>query len=246
MSEFLKGKTAIVTGSSRGIGEAIAIKFGRLGANVIVNYSQSESKAHDVVKRILEQGGAGLAVKADVSSRAEVEEMVSKALEHFGSIHILVNNAAYEKTSLFKDMSEEEWNRVISVNLTGSFLCAKAVWDIMRKQKWGRIINISSVLGITGEVGLAHYASTKAGQVGLTKVLSREGERYNIRVNAVLPGLTKTDGVWAAIPEEGRKKYDQYGRLCMPEDIAEVVAFLVSDASDKIRGQAIMADGGQF
>lgn len=241
----LKGKVAIVTGSSRGIGAAIAVKLAEDGAKVVVNYHSSKDKAEEVVGKIKEKGGEALAIKADVSSSSEVNAMVRETVERFDTVHILVNNAAYYKPTPISQLSDEEWNLVIHTNLSGAFFCARAVWDIMKNQRYGRIINISSMLGVNGEMSLAHYISTKAGLMGLTKALAWEGERYNIIVNTVLPGLTKTEGVWDALPEAGRAKYMKYDRLCMPEDIAETVAFLVSERANKIRGHHIPCDGGQ-
>lgn len=242
----LTNKTAVVTGGSRGIGRAICLKLAEHGANVVVNYSGSEQKALDVVKEIEAMGVKAIAVQANVSSAEQVDALMKQALETFGSIDILVNNAGITRDNLLMRMKETEWDDVIDTNLKGVFLCTKAVTRQMMKQRAGRIINISSIVGVAGNPGQANYVAAKAGVIGLTKTTAQELASRNILVNAIAPGFITTE-MTDALPEdikEAMLKQIPLATLGAPEDIANVVVFLASDASKYITGQTLHVDGG--
>lgn len=242
----LVGKTAIVTGGSRGIGRAIALKLAKLGANVVVNYTSSPDKAEEVVQMAKDMGRDGMAIKADVSNGEEVQELIKLVEEKFPSIDILVNNAGITKDTLFMRMKEEEWDRVMDVNLKGTFNCTKAVTKKMMKQKSGSIVNMASVVGITGNAGQANYAASKAGIIGFTKSVAKELASRGINVNAVAPGFIQTDMTDVLsdkIIEELIKQIPKK-ELGKPEDVANLVAFLCSDQAKYITGQVINVDGG--
>jgi 3-oxoacyl-[acyl-carrier protein] reductase len=243
---MLKGKTAVVTGASRGIGRAIAIKLAKLGANVVVNYRKSEDAVLDVVKEIEALGVKALAVKADISSYSDVEIMMKKCIEKFGSIDILVNNAGITKDGLLMRMKEEDFDSVIDINLKGAFNCTKHVSAIMLRQRSGRVINISSVTGITGNAGQVNYSSAKAGIIGMTKSVAREFASRGVTCNAVAPGFIQTD-MTNALPVKVKDTLMNtipLKRLGTPEDVANVVAFLASEEASYITGQVINVDGG--
>ncbi|MBU3110545.1 3-oxoacyl-[acyl-carrier-protein] reductase [Clostridium lacusfryxellense] len=243
---MLKGKTAVVTGASRGIGRAIAIKFAKLGANVVVNYRKSEDAVKDVVKEIEALGVKALAVQADISSYSDVESMMKKCIVEFGSLDILVNNAGITKDGLIMRMKEEDFDNVIDVNLKGAFNCTRHVSSIMLKQRSGRIINISSVTGVTGNAGQVNYSSAKAGIIGMTKSVAREFASRGVTCNAVAPGYIQTD-MTDAVPEKAKEAMMSsipLKRLGTPEDVANVVAFLASEEASYITGQVINVDGG--
>lgn len=242
----LVGKTAIVTGGSRGIGRAIALKLAKLGANVVVNYTSSPDKAEEVVQMAKDMGRDGMAIKADVSNGEEVQELIKLVEEKFPSIDILVNNAGITKDTLFMRMKEEDWDRVMDVNLKGTFNCTKAVTKKMMKQKSGSIVNMASVVGITGNAGQANYAASKAGIIGFTKSVAKELASRGINVNAVAPGFIQTDMTDVLsdkIIEELIKQIPKK-ELGKPEDVANLVAFLCSDEAKYITGQVINVDGG--
>ena len=242
----LKGKTAIVTGGSRGIGKSIAIELASRGANIAINCTKSIESAETVIKEIQKMGVSGMAVKADVSKREEVENLVNEVLKAFGSIDILVNNAGITKDNLIIRMSEKDFDDVISINLKGAFICTKAVLKAMIRQKSGKIINISSVVGIIGNKGQSNYAAAKAGLIGFTKSAAKELARCNICVNAVAPGYIETD-MSAILPEQVKAAYLNsipLNRAGRPQDIAKAVLFLASEYSDYITGQVINIDGG--
>ncbi|BBW96720.1 3-oxoacyl-[acyl-carrier-protein] reductase [Geobacillus sp. FSL W8-0032] len=243
---MLEGKIALVTGASRGIGRAVALELARQGANVIVNYAGSEAKANEVVETIRSLGREAFAVQADVASAADVERMVKAALDSFGRLDILVNNAGITRDNLLMRMKEEEWDAVINTNLKGVFLCTKAVARPMMKQRYGRIVNIASVVGVIGNPGQANYVAAKAGVIGLTKTAARELASRHITVNAVAPGFITTDMTEALSAEQKETMRNQIplARFGEPDDVARVVAFLASDAAGYMTGQTLHVDGG--
>jgi len=242
----LVDKVAIVTGAGRGIGKAIAIALAREGANVVVNDIDIQT-AEEVVKEIKSLGWKALAIQVDVSDSKEVNQMVQSALKKFKRIDILVNNAAIIRRGTIENLSEEDWNKVIDVNLKGAFNCMKAVAGIMKKQRYGKIVNISSIAGKVGDLASAPcYGASKAGMICLAKSLARELAAYNINVNVVAPHAIKTDmsKEWS---EEKRKNIIAnipLGRMGEPEDIAEAVVFLVSDKAKFITGEVLDVNGG--
>jgi 3-oxoacyl-[acyl-carrier protein] reductase len=242
----VKGKNALVTGASRGIGRAIALELGRQGVNVAVNYSGSEAKALEVVDELKALGVQAFAVQCNVSQAEDVQAMVKHVVDTFGSLDILVNNAGITRDNLIMRMKEEDWDAVINTNLKGVFNTTKAVTRPMMKQRQGKIINVASVVGIMGNAGQANYVAAKAGVIGLTKSSARELAARNITVNAVAPGFITTD-MTGELPEEVKGamlKEIPLARFGQPEDIAQVVAFLASDASAYMTGQVLRVDGG--
>lgn len=242
----LKGKTAVVTGGSRGIGRAIALELASCGANVVVNYTRNSKAADEVVAEIEAMGLSGMAVKADVSIASEVENLVNEVLKTFGSIDILVNNAGITRDNLIIRMTEKEFDEVINTNLKGAFICTKAVSRVMIKQKSGKIINVSSVVGIVGNAGQSNYAAAKAGLIGFTKSMAKELAKRGINVNAVAPGFIQTD-MTSVLPDNVKEEFLKsipLMRIGKPEDIANTVLFLASEYSDYITGQVINIDGG--
>lgn len=248
MNQELKGQTAIVTGASRGIGRSIALALADQGVNVAVNYSGSEARAAEVVSEIRAKGVEAMAVQANVGKSAEAEAMVKQVIEAWGRIDILVNNAGITRDNLIMRMKEEEFDQVIETNLKGVFNCLKAVTRPMMKQRSGRIINISSVVGALGNAGQANYVASKAGVIGLTKSAARELASRGITVNAVAPGFIDTD-MTKELPEDMRGKLladIPLGRLGQPDEIAGVVVFLVSRAASYMTGQTLHVDGGMY
>ncbi|WP_349410464.1 3-oxoacyl-[acyl-carrier-protein] reductase [Pseudalkalibacillus sp. SCS-8] len=243
---MLTGKTALVTGASRGIGRAIALELARQGASVAVNYSGSEEKARKVVEEIQENGGKAFAIQSDVASMDSVTSMIKEVISTFGSLDILVNNAGITRDNLLMRMKEEEWDAVINTNLKGVFNCTKAVTRQMMKQRSGRIINIASIVGVSGNPGQANYVAAKAGVIGLTKSTAKELSSRGITVNAVAPGFIETDMTDALegdVKDEMLKQIP-LSRLGRPEDIAAAVRFLASDEASYITGQTLHVDGG--
>ncbi|NLI67895.1 MAG: 3-oxoacyl-[acyl-carrier-protein] reductase [Bacilli bacterium] len=243
---LLKGKNALVTGSSRGIGRAIALELGRLGANVAVNYAGNEAKAQEVVDELEKMGVQAIKIQADVTDEDAVKKMVKEVIQTFGSLEILVNNAGITRDNLLMRMKEEEFDEVINTNLKGAFLCTKAVVRQMMRQKYGRIINIASIVGISGNPGQANYVAAKAGLIGLTKSNAKELASRNILVNAVAPGFITTDMTDELTDEQKEAIFrliplERFGE---PEDVANVVGFLASDKAKYITGQTIHVDGG--
>ncbi len=238
-------KTAIVTGGSRGIGKATAIALAKEGCDIVINYANQESQALEVVEEIKSLGREADAVKADVSILAESEEMANICLEKYGKVDILINNAGITRDSLIMRMKEDDWDKVINTNLKGTFNCTKSVIRPMVKQKMGRIINIASVIGLSGNPGQANYAAAKAGVIGFTKSIAKEVASRGIMVNAVAPGYIQTE-MTDVLSTEAREKIMSHiplERLGNPGDIAEAVKFLALYAS-YITGQVIVVDGG--
>ncbi|MEB2298149.1 3-oxoacyl-[acyl-carrier-protein] reductase [Lysinibacillus xylanilyticus] len=242
----LEGKVAVVTGASRGIGRAIALKLANEGAKIVVNYSGSQAKAEEVVATIQENGGEAIAVQASVSKTEEVTALMDAAVKTFGSLDILVNNAGITRDNLLMRMKEDEWDDVLDTNLKGVFLCTKAVTRQMMKQRAGRIINISSIVGVAGNAGQANYVAAKAGVIGLTKTTAKELASRNILVNAIAPGFIETE-MTEQLPEDlkqGMLTQIPLAKLGQPEDIAKAVAFLASDDANYMTGQTLHIDGG--
>jgi 3-oxoacyl-[acyl-carrier protein] reductase len=242
----LTGKCAVVTGASRGIGRAIALELASQGAKVVVNYSGSEQKALQVVDEIKANGGEAIAVQANVSDSVSVQQLMKAAVDTYGSLDILVNNAGITRDNLLMRMKDDEWDDVINTNLKGVFLCTKAVTRQMMKQRAGRIINISSIVGVVGNSGQANYVAAKAGVIGLTKTTAQELATRNILVNAIAPGFITTE-MTDNLPEELKEamlKQIPLAKLGQPEDIAKAVAFLASDNANYITGQTLHIDGG--
>ena len=244
---FLEGKVAIVTGASRGIGRAIAVALASEGAKVVVNYASSASAAEAVVAEInsLDNGSEAIAVPADVSKEAEVDSLIKSAIDKWGRVDVLVNNAGITRDTLLLRMKLEDWQSVIDLNLTGVFLTSRAIAKIMLKQKSGRIINIASVSGLMGNAGQGNYSAAKAGVVGFTKTVAKELASRGITVNAVAPGFIATDMTADLKNTEEILKYIPLGRYGQPEEIAGMVRFLAADpAAAYITGQVFNVDGG--
>lgn len=242
----LAGKIALITGGSRGIGRQIAIELSKYGVNVAINYVNNKKKAQEVIDEIKENGVNGLAVKADISKEEDVLGMVDTINRELGQIDILVNNAGITKDNLIIRMKTEEWDKVIETNLKGTYLCTKAVVRGMMKKRYGKIVNVASVVGITGNSGQGNYSASKAGVIGFTKSMAKEFASRGINVNAVAPGFIETDmtKVLKEDIKDSLLKNVPMGRLGSPEDIANVVIFLVSEKADYITGQVINIDGG--
>ena len=243
---MLNDSVAIVTGSGRGIGRAIALELAAAGAKVVINYAGRSDKAEETVELIREAGGESLAVQADVSQAEDVDRLIQTTLDHFGKINILVNNAGITRDSLLLRMKEADWDAVLATNLKGVFLCTKAVSKGMLKQRSGVIVNISSVVGLSGNAGQANYAAAKAGVVGFSKSIAKEFAPRGIRVNVVAPGYIITD-MTETLPEGVQSEILRaipLGRLGKPEDVAKMVRFLVSPEASYITGQTFCVDGG--
>lgn len=244
---MMKGQVALVTGASRGIGQAISLKLAAEGIFVVAT-ATSEAGAEATVAAITAQGGAGLAVKLDVTNSAEVEALFKKIVAEQGRLDILVNNAGITKDGLMMRMKDNDWDSVLDTNLKGSFLCLREASKIMTKARYGRVINISSVVGEMGNPGQANYCASKAGLFGLTKSAARELAKRNITVNAVAPGFIETD-MTAVLPEKGREALLQnipMERLGSVDDIAHAVSFLISPQAGYITGQVLSVNGGMY
>jgi 3-oxoacyl-[acyl-carrier protein] reductase len=242
----LEGRIAVVTGASRGIGRAIALELARRGASVIVNYNTSPDDAEAVVAAIQDLGSEARALQADVSTLEAATGLIKAAIETYGDLHILVNNAGITRDGLIMTMGQAEWEQVIQTNLGSTFYCSKAAVRHMMRKRYGRIINISSISGIMGNAGQTNYSASKAGQIGFTKALAREVASRNITVNAIAPGFIETD-IWATVPEDiqaNMKDIIPLGRIGQPEEVAQAVAFLASDQAEYITGQVLNVDGG--
>ena len=242
----LTGKTAIVTGGSRGIGRAAALTLAEAGADVAVIHAGNTAAAEETVRLIEEKGRKGLAIQCDVADEAAVTAMVKDVKKELGRIDILVNNAGITRDGLLMIMKEADWQAVLDTNLTGAFHCTKAVTRLMMKQRSGSIINITSVVGETGNAGQANYAAAKAGLIGFTKSVAKELASRNIRCNAIAPGCIETD-MTAVLGEDtvdAMIKTIPMGRVAQPEEVAKAVLFLASDDASYITGQTLNVDGG--
>ncbi|WP_446898105.1 3-oxoacyl-[acyl-carrier-protein] reductase [Clostridium sp. LBM24168] len=242
----IKGKVAVVTGASRGIGKAIALKLAEEGADIVLNYRNDSNSLDELVKQIEEFGSKVITARGDVSIFDDAKKIVKVAVEKFKTVDILVNNAGITKDGLILRMKEEDFDRVIEVNLKGAFNCIRHVSPIMVKKRNGKIINISSVVGIAGNAGQVNYSAAKAGIIGLTKSAAKELAARGINVNAVAPGFIKTSmtEVLSDKVKEGILSSIPLNRIGTADDVAEVVAFLASTSSDYITGQVINIDGG--
>ena len=242
----LTGKVALVTGASRGIGQAAAIELAKAGADIIVNFIGNEAVAQETVEAIEALGRKAIKIKANVGDADDVQAMVDEAHATFGHIDILVNNAGITRDGLLIRMKDSDWDEVLNINLKGVYLVTKAVAKLMVKQRAGRIINMTSVSGVTGNVGQANYAAAKAGVIGFTKTCAKELAARGITVNAIAPGFIET-AMTDVLPEkikEGIAATVPFGRMGQPEEIASVVTFLASDFASYITGQVLNVDGG--
>ncbi len=243
---LLENKTAVVTGGSRGIGRAICLELAREGANIVTCYANGADAANETVAMCQELGVQALAVQADISVKEDVDRLFEEALKVTGTIEILVNNAGITKDGLLIRMSDDDFDQVIDTNLRGAFYCMRAASKLMMKKRYGRIVTISSIVGVIGNAGQVNYAASKAGVIGMTKSLAKELGSRNITANAVAPGSITTDmtaGLSDQVKEEMAKSIP-LNRMGCPEDVANAVAFLVSDKASYITGQVLHVDGG--
>ena len=240
----MAGQTALVTGASRGIGRAVALELASAGATVAVNYASSATAAEEVVAQIIATGGSAYALKADVSQEEQVEQLMGTVLERSGSLDVLVNNAGITRDGLLMRMKTDDWQAVLDLNLSGVFLCTRAITRTMLKQKRGRIINITSVVGLMGNAGQANYAAAKAGVIGFTRSTARELASRGITVNAVAPGFIATD-MTKDLKADELLNAIPLGRYGQPEEVAGAVRFLAADPTAAyITGQVLQVDGG--
>ncbi|GAK38555.1 3-oxoacyl-[acyl-carrier-protein] reductase [Paenibacillus urinalis] len=248
MTTTLQGQVALVTGASRGIGRSIALALADAGADVAVNYAGNEAAAAEVVQLIEAKGVRAIAIKANVGITAEADQLVKETMDQLGRIDILVNNAGITRDNLIMRMKEEEFDQVIETNLKGVFNCLKAVTRPMMKQRYGRIINISSVVGVLGNPGQANYVAAKAGVIGLTKSSSRELASRGITVNCIAPGFIETEMTQGLSSElvEGMLSGIPLSRLGRPEEVAGVALFLASESASYMTGQTLHVDGGMY
>ena len=241
-----EGKVVVVTGGSRGIGRAIAKAFGNQGASVVVNYRSNEEAANEVVSAITAAGSRAVSFQADVSLFSEGKKLIKKAIQEFGDLHVLVNNAGTTRDGLIMTMKEEDWDFVINTNLKSTFNCSRAAVRHMFRKRYGRIINITSVSGVMGNPGQTNYSASKAGQIGFTKALAREVASRNVTVNAVAPGFIDTV-LTSALPEnvrDGMLELIPLGRIGSTEEVAKAVLYLASDDAAYITGHILGIDGG--
>lgn len=244
----LEGKNAIVTGGSMGIGSAVALALAREGCNVAINYRRHDREALEVINHIKELGRRALAIKADVGSYDDAQNMVNTVVKEFGRLDIMVCNAGINWDGVIWKMTEEQWDRVITVNLKGYFNYNKAAAIIFKEQKSGKIVNISSINGLRGKFGQSNYSAAKGGEIAMSKSLARELGKFNINVNVIAPGMVMTDMASHIPPEFLNKAIDEtvLGRIARPEDCADLVTFLCSDRARHITGEVIKVDGGQY
>ncbi len=246
-NDLLSGRTALVTGCGRGIGKAIALTLARAGVDIVVNDIE-QATAENLAAEIAELGRKVLICGGSVSHRSDVDAMFAKIKDEFEHLDILVNNAGITRDNILMKMTDQEWDQVMDVNLKGVFYCTRAAAEMMKEQAYGKIVNLTSVTALTGNVGQVNYAASKAGVIGMSKTLARELARYQITVNAVAPGFIDTP-MTAAIPEEIKQTIVRgipLGRAGSPEDVANLVRFLVSDESAYITGQIISCNGGLY
>ena len=242
----LKGKAALVTGGSRGIGRAVCLELARRGACVAVNYAGNAAAAEETVESCKAMGVDAFSVQADVADAAACDAMVKEVLSRFGRLDILVNNAGITRDGLMPMLKDADWDAVLDANLKGEFHCMRAAYRPMMKQKYGRVVNLSSIVGLRGNAGQANYAASKAGLIGLTKSMAKELAGRNVTVNAVAPGFIDTD-MTAALPEKARESMlasIPMGRLGQGEDVAKAVAFFAGDGAGYVTGQVLCVDGG--
>lgn len=244
----LQGKVAIVTGATRGIGRAIALDLATNGADIALNYQKSSDLAQELAKRIQDMERRTLVTQADVSSFDDAQAMIQKVLDEFGHVDILINNAGMNWDGVVWKMTEEQWDRVIGVDLKGTFNYTRAVTPYFREQGSGKIVNITSINGLRGKFGQTNYSAAKAGVIGFTKACARELGRYNVNVNSVAPGLIETEMVKEAAEQVREMALAEIvlGRIGLPEEVAHVVTFLCTEKSRHITGQVIQVDGGQY
>ena len=247
MAGLLDGKVALVTGGSRGIGRATAIELASSGASVAVNYNANQEAANEVVSAITSAGGKAGAYQFNIADRAAVDSQIDQIVSDLGPVTVRVNNAGATADRTLRNMSDEQWDSVIEVNLTGTFNVTKKIWNIMGEAGGGHIVNISSFVGEAGRLGLINYSTAKAGLLGFTKTAAKEGARTNIQVNAIAPGFIDTDMISGLTPEmkENLKKEATLGRLGEVEEIAKVVRFIVSEAT-YMTGATIDVNGGMY
>lgn len=247
-NRILENKTAVVTGASRGIGKAVALKLASMGANIVLNYRSSVKSVEEVVEEIKSLGGNAVAVQGDVSSFDEAAKIIKAAVENFGSLDILVNNAGITKDGLLARMKEEDFDKVIETNLKGTFNCIRHATPIMMKQRSGRIINMTSIVGVAGNAGQMNYAASKAGVIGMTKSAAKELASRGITVNAIAPGFIQTD-MTDALSDKVKEELLSgipLKRLGQVEEIADLAAFLASGSASYITGQVININGGMY
>lgn len=242
----MKNKTVLITGASMGIGKATAVTLSKYGINVILNYCNHRKEAEEIANRINKNGLQSVAIQADVSNKIQVINMVNQACEIFGKIDALVNNAGIAQQKLFTDISEEEWDKMFAINVKGAYNCCQAVLPSMIHNKFGKIINVSSIWGLVGASCEVHYSASKAAIIGFTKALAKEVGPSGIQVNCVAPGVIETN-MLADFSDEDLKNLSDETPLCKlgtPQDVANVIKFLISDESDFITGQVISPNGG--
>jgi len=244
----LEGKVALVTGSSRGVGKAVALGFAASGADVVINYTSNQDAAENVVLEIQSMGRSAIAVKADVAVKSDVERLVNSAAEKFGKLDILVNNAGFTRPAMMVKMSEEQWDQVVDIHLKGAFMCSQAAGRLMKEQNSGKIINVTSVAGIVGTVGQINYSAAKGGIISMTKSIAREMARYNVCANVISLGIVATDMTEKIRTDEKLKEIYMnrilLKRFAEPEDISPAFVFFASNESNYITGQLVCVDGG--